>query len=647
MLWLALATVASVMLLATTHRICQDLAVVPLLWIAPLALYLLSFILCFDHSWWYKRWLFAPLFAVSAYFVVSLMHWADFVRIGNQIIAYLIALFAVCMLCHGELVRLKPSARFLTRFYLVVASGGALGGVLVAVVAPLVLNDYWEYHLGLIAACVLIMFCVYRDRKGKPRPASTRVVVATRVAWGVTTVVVIVLAVGLVGTVRKDLRRYSEMSRNFYGVVRIEDRAGIRKMMNGRINHGTQFIGRAKRRVATSYYGRESGIGIALSEIRRRCQPESGASIGFQQSDAGASNRRTGLRIGVVGLGTGTMAALTEPGDTIRFYEINPEVYRLTGRYFTYLDDTRADVEVVFGDARVALEREAQNGELQQFDVLAVDAFTSDAVPLHLLTREALELYFAHLVPNGLLAVHVSNRYANLAAVVRGLAGDSGRYAVRIYTPSSRQTSTSFSRWVMVTRDRSFVASELVQATATPWTGQETLPIVWTDNDASLWQAVAANLYHSDGRWKAAPNQGNFVLDPAGLLSYGDYLRLLEVCRVLYHKTGGSRAMMVVTANKKVKLDGRALSFDEFSQLLYEKYELKIPGKTEGIMLLMSVAHSNAAVRLPTNWPVELREQIRQQFAAAIKDGTSGNNLSEHLVPAIEAIDRLVRQTVR
>jgi spermidine synthase len=630
-LWLALSTTASVMLLASTHRLSHDIAVIPLMWIAPLALYLLSFILCFDHSWWYKRWLFVPLLVVSAFFVVSSMHWTKFLQIEGKMIAYLVLLFAVSMVCHGELVRIKPSARFLTRFYLVVATGGALGGILVAVIAPLVLDDFWEYQFGLIAACLLAMLCVCLDRKRQPRITSTRALLATRIVWGVCTALLVILAIGLTGTMRRDLREYTEMSRNFYDVVRIKESSILRFMVSGRVDHGTQFVKPALRRIATSYFGHESGIGVAIQEARR-LQLES-------------NNTKMGLRIGVIGLGAGTMAALTEPGDEIRFYEINPDVYRLADKYFSYMDDTKADVEVVFGDARLSLEREMQNGELQKFDVLAVDAFTSDAVPIHLLTREALKLYYQHLEPNGLLAIHVSNNYVNLSAVVRGLADDSGRHAVRIYTPRSARSHADHSGWVIVAKNRSFVESELVQATATPWTEHESLPIVWTDDYASLWQAMVAEKDHSDSRWISAPNGGMFVIDQAGLLTYSAYLRLLEICRLLYHQTDGSRALMVVTANKMPKQDGRELSFEEYSQQLYKEYKLNVPGEVEGIMILFSVAHGKASIRFDNYWPDSLNKQIHHQFSEAIKGGASSKNLSEHLVPGVEAIDRLVRQT--
>jgi len=633
-LWLALSTTASVMLLASTHRISHDVAVIPLMWIAPLALYLLSFILCFDHSWWYKRWLFVPLLVISAFLVVSSMHWTKLLQIEGKIIAYLVLLFAVCMVCHGELVRIKPGARFLTRFYLVVAIGGALGGILVAVIAPLVLDDFWEYQFGLIGACLLAMLCVYLDRKRQPRQTSKRAVVATRITWGVSTILLVILAVGLTGTMRRDLRKYTEMSRNFYDVVRIKEGNILRIMVSGRVEHGTQFIKPALRRIATSYYGHESGIGIAIQEARRLRLLDS-------------SSADSGLRIGGIGLGTGTMAALTEPGDEIRFYEINPDVYRLADKYFSYMDDTKADIEVVFGDARLSLEREVLNGELQKFDVLAVDAFTSDAVPLHLLTREAMELYYQHLEPNGLLAIHVSNNYVNLSAVVRGLANETGRHAVRIYTPRSARSGTDYAFWVIVARNRSFVESELVQASITPWTEHESLPIVWTDDYASLWQAVVAEKDHSDSRWVSAPNGGMFVIDEAGLLSYSAYLRLLEICRLLYHQTGGSRALMVVTSNKMPEQDGRDLSFDEYSQQLYKEYKLNVPGEVEGIMILFSVAHGKASIRFDNFWPDSLNKQIHHQFSEAIKGGASSKNLSKHLVPGVEDIDRLVRQTYK
>jgi hypothetical protein len=404
LLWLALAANASVMLLATTHQVSQDLAVIPLLWILPLALYLLSFILCFDHDWWYKRWVFGPLLAVSALAVVYVLSKDQVLSAWIQIGVYSVTLFAACMVCHGELVRLRPDVRYLTRFYLVIGTGGALGGVLVAVVAPYVFNDYWEYHLGLISTCLLAMICLYRSNKrrqaiardtarrfaikqeskkakSKKRRRNQQQSQNNETAWvnsestwiwiGCLLVFVAIVS-GLGLDVKQDLKRAVLSSRSFYGVTHILQPGNqVRIMVHGRTTHGTQLLGPGLRGIPTTYYELGSGIDIALARYRRLLSSAENNSTGL---DGGS------LRIGVIGLGTGTIAALTGPGDNLRYYEIDAEVERLAREYFSYIEDSEAEVEIVLGDARIVLEQEARNGQFQEFDVLVVDAFNSDAV---------------------------------------------------------------------------------------------------------------------------------------------------------------------------------------------------------------------------------------------------------------------------
>ena len=651
-LWLALAATASVMLLATTHQVSQDLAVIPLLWVLPLALYLLSFILCFNHDRWYKRWIFGPLLAVGALAVVYIMPQDLTLSAWIQIGVYSTMLFACCMVCHGELARLRPGANYLTRFYLIIGIGGALGGVAVAVVAPLVLKDFWEYHLGLTATCLLAMVCVQRDTAKRRRrdilekpkqdtaPANPRL----WLAWGGTLLLFSIIIAGLVRDVRQDQKRAIETARNFFGVIHILEADKMRLMEHGRSLHGTQSLHPSMRKVPTTYFGRDSGIGIALDEYRRLQMPRQDINTGqIQSQDPASGPHDTTLRIGVIGLGTGTIATLTRPGDYLRFYEINPSVERLARKYFTYMDDAAAKVDVIFGDARIRLEHEAQNGQYQNFDVLAVDAFNSDAPPLHLLTREAMELYFAHLKPRGLLAFNVSNRYVNLSSVVRGLAQSANRQSVRIYTTGQGMFEAQPADWVIVTNNPSFLADEVVQVAATEWSNDESLPILWTDEYASLWRAVAANKGRSRGKWDGAPNKGQFTLDNARLIADADIGQIRWLCRKLYHDTGGTRAITVVTARAIPTIRGRSISPYNYIEYLYRKFGLSERERISGLMILISTAHNLTFIKTPEDWPPELQQQATQVISTMMADGTTASEFSARLLSGIEALDLLMR----
>ena len=474
LLWLSLTTCTSVMLLATTNQMCQDVAVIPLLWILPLSLYLLSFILCFHHEKLYWRPLFMTVLAGSVIWTCVVLFGGVFVGLRSQILCYSLTLFASCMICHGELVRLKPGPRHLTSFYLMVACGGALGGILVSLVAPRLLKDYWEYHLGLLFTVLLTLIVLFRDRKGslyRGRPFAV---------WSVLYLSFAVLAIVLAVHIRNSMQNTLETTRNFFGILRVldldkEDPGKHRlTLMHGRIEHGFQFVDEQKRHWPTSYFGADSGIGMALSFHPRRMA---------------ADYRQRTLRIGVVGLGTGTLASYGTEGDYIRFYEINPEVIRLSDRYFTFRKDNPARIEVVLGDARISLERERQHHEPQEFDVLAIDAFSSDAIPVHLLTRECLQTYLYHLKADGILAIHISNRYFDLSPVVRNMAQlepELGLQAVLVAAQGDDKRGTDSTDWVLVTANREFLAAPEIQECITPWEAPLPPPLVWTDDYSNL-----------------------------------------------------------------------------------------------------------------------------------------------------------------
>jgi spermidine synthase len=491
--WLALAATASSMLLATTNQICQEVAVVPFLWILPLVLYLLSFIICFDSPRWYVRPIFMVLLVTFATAAVVLMQFVVQASIELQIFVYSMAFFACAMVCHGELVRSKPPASQLTMFYLLIAAGGALGGLFVAVVAPVIFSGYWEYHLTLWGAWVLAIVALARDPNSVYRRPETRWV------W-----IVSLLAVMALGSVLLyDVRSYREAavatSRDFYGVLRISDQspttAGVARILrNGATTHGVQFLYGPLERVPVAYYDEKSGVSYAI-----RRHPLSVAAAKASEPPA------EGLKVGVIGLGTGTIAAFGQPHGVVRFYEINPEVERISREYFTYRANSLADVQVVLGDARLVLEKELDSTGPQRFDVLAIDAFSSDAIPMHLLTRECNEIYWRHLKPDGILVIHVSNRNIDLIPVVHAMAQQAGKEAVVIRSEGEQTEEGNpgalAANWVLITSNQEFLRDEVVVERIRE-KGQvltdEDPSVLWTDDYGSLWQVLRRP--NADGR---------------------------------------------------------------------------------------------------------------------------------------------------
>ena len=454
--WLALSTTGSVVLLAVTNHLTQNVAAIPLLWLAPLTLYLLTFILAFEGRLYRSEifWSFCLAWLLGmAWLLVD----ADYqFNLPVQFGIFLSGLFVTCLFCHGELYRLRPAPRHLTVFYLVISAGGALGGLLVAVAAPLAFNGYYELGLSLIAVAFL---------------AALRCATLHELARNMSLAVLM----GVTGAAIYDGLRFQEnvlvASRNFYGVLRVKEYGTpgepdhSRRLLHGVIMHGEQYLHPEYRRMATTYYQHGSGIGAALL----------------------ARQERPGMmRVGVIGLGTGTLAAYGRRGDTYRFYDINPRVIELASRDFTYLADSDATIELELGDARLSLEYEPP----QNFDVLAVDAFSSDAIPVHLITREALALYLRHVKPDGIVAFHVSNRFLDLVPVVARLARENGAHAVAVNEGADEEDSRTQSDWVLVSRDpKALQEKEIEAAGAAPVKDRENLR-TWTDDYSNLIQIL-------------------------------------------------------------------------------------------------------------------------------------------------------------
>ena len=426
--WLALSATGSVLLLAVTNHLTQNVAAVPLLWLVPLTLYLVTFIIAFEGRNWYRpEWLW-PFVLVwlcgMGWLIVDYDYHFD---LPLQLGMFLPGMFLGCLFCHGELYRLRPAPQHLTRFYLIVAAGGAVGGLLVAVVAPLAFDAYYELGIGMTVLALL---------------AALRFAQIGRVQG----LVSLAVLMGIAACAAYDGFHYHRdvrvSERGFYGVLRVKEYGSpgqsshLRRLVHGAIMHGEQYLHDERRRFITTYYQETSGIGVAIA------------------------SRQGAVRVGVIGLGTGTIAAYGKPGDVYRFYDIDPRVMKLARSEFTYLADSQAKVELALGDARLTLEREPP----QNFDVLAVDAFSSDAIPVHLITKEALGVYLNHVKPDGIVAFHVSNRFLELIPVVARLAKEHGAHAVLVTDdPDDDDDSLrSKSDWVLVSRDPAALKHEAI-----------------------------------------------------------------------------------------------------------------------------------------------------------------------------------------
>lgn len=453
-LWLALSTMGSVTLLSVSNHLTQNISAIPLLWVVPLAIYLLTFILCFEGGNWYRRDIYlgglAWMLCVMGWFMADkelqfYLRW--------QIAVFCVGLFFVCMFCHGELARRRPGPRHLTLFYLVVSLGGVFGGVLVGVVAPVVLPGYLELGIALVGTAAL----------------------ALGIRWGRWIPLRILLFVVLAFTTSALAWRvqyfYEDTvyhERNYYGVLRVKElqtrdddpTTRYRSLVHGSILHGEQWLSDKYRRSATTYYKTSSGIGRTL--------------VAYEGKP---------IRVGVIGLGAGSLAVYGAKGDVYRFYDIDPAVIGVARTWFTFLADSEAKTEIVLGDARLSMEREAPQG----YDVIAVDAFAGDAIPVHLITTQAVTEYLRHLKPDGVIAFHVSNRFLDLKPVLLAIAQAQGLEYANLF--DSGESGGTTSDWVLLTHNKAFLLQPRIVEVTEPVAPQPDWGL-WTDDFSNLRQVL-------------------------------------------------------------------------------------------------------------------------------------------------------------
>lgn len=464
LVWITLSALGVVILLAATNQLTKDVAVVPLLWIIPLTLYLLSFVMTFGVPRLYHRPFWGLVLVISAFAVTYLLNqdYADGeINLFIQIFIYSLIVLSGCVVCHGELYHLRPPSKNLTLFYLMLSLGGAMGGVFVNLIAPLIFKGYWEFHLSLVLVVVLFGFLALR-KTSSDIPKRAKILLQT--CW----IVSICCLIYLLGIhIQSQQEQTLESRRNFYGVLRVYEnsKSSVISLHHGRIEHGNQLLDPKLRKTPISYYGTKSGVTIAI--INKR----------FDMDNA------TGLRIGVIGQGTATLAAYGQKNDVIRFYEINPDVSELAEKYFTYMSDSNAQIKVVPGDARISMEREPA----QYYDILVVDAFSGDGIPVHLLTREAIELYQSHLAEDGVIAFHVSNLHFDLKPVVKALANDQKLTAIWIEDIASGGIYAS-SDWMLVTNSQRLITR--FYDYAKPVRGELSPDHLWTDDYANVLKAL-------------------------------------------------------------------------------------------------------------------------------------------------------------
>ncbi len=460
-LWVALAACPSLLFLATTQHLTLDVAPVPFLWVLPLVLYLLTFVICFEFPHFLPKTLLGILAAIAAAlvgFLVAMPYLVPDFRI--QLLLICSGLFVMMLFCHAELYNRRPAPRQLTRFYLMTALGGALGGSFVGLLAHHLFNGHYEIYVGL-ALCAGIALLVEWSRRDR-RDGEFEVTFPIAVTLFSTA---LVITLPFLSANRSELRA----ERNFFGALRVVEgrEHGLpvwRQLDHGTTKHGVQLLAPARKCQAVAYYSPDSGVGRSITALQ---------------------NRQPSLRIGVIGLGVGTLAAFARPTDHMIFYEINPLIEQIAREDFSFLTECAQGVEVRLGDARIQLEKEAPN----TYDILIVDAFSGDSIPTHLLTREAFAVYRKHLAPAGVILVNISNRYLDLRPVVRAGSATVGLDAVFLGSPRGTDDQVFDAVWALLEHDGTLSRNaEIRSASArTPQPAQE---VLWTDDFSNLFRVM-------------------------------------------------------------------------------------------------------------------------------------------------------------
>lgn len=466
-IWFTAAFLGNALLFSATQLLLQNVLSFPLLWIIPLALFLIAYILTFGWPKTAVIPLWLGLFTLTTILVLAVPS-HHHLTLRDQLIVYAILIFSGCMVCQGTLIRYKPHPKFLTHFYLLIALGGVMGGLFVNLLAPLVFIEWWDFYLPLLGIVAFggLLYC---------RQYFTGI--PLKIAYGSSGAVTLALTALLFMQINRTQEGIIYQHRNFFGRCDVTeslspDQSWQRTLRHGYIMHGQQFLDPAKKHIPTSYFSEKSGIGLALQYCREK--------------NAGQ------LKSGIIGLGTGTLAALMRPHDQIHFYECDKDVITLAKKWFTYLEDTPANLIITLDDGRLALQKAYDQNQLEQFNILVIDAFNGDSLPTHLITLEALQLYLAHLQSDGILAINISNRYIDLYPQLQAAAKALDQYAYLTHSSAEPRHAISAAEWVLISPDPS-LGVYLYQKSALffrPERQQE----VWTDDFNYLLSAIKWHL---------------------------------------------------------------------------------------------------------------------------------------------------------
>lgn len=462
-LWLLLSALGVMLLVSTTNAMTQNIPPVPFLWILPLCLYLITFIICFHSPQWYVRWYWLALFILSAFAAVLMFFIGSQFDLLSQTLVYAFILFTACMICHGELVNLKPDTVRLTQFYLFMSLGGFLGSVFVSIIAEQIFVQFTEFPLAIWLTLAAFIVCFSIENK----PLKIK---KWLINSGLVTSLALLGALFIEMQIQFDKHDVAKV-RNFYGLLKVVDveinGEQERRLIDGTTSHGTQSLAPSQSQVAKSYYRKDTGVALALEKLLP-------VGLAFEP-----------LNVGIIGLGAGTLAAYGKPQEYYKFYELNPAVKDFAQQHFSYLKDSKAITDIAIGDGRAILQKELKEYGSQAFDVLVVDAFSGDAIPTHLLTQEAFELYWQHIKRKGILALHISNTHLDLTALTRSLASTVNKQAIYIKTQADNNNEND-AQWVLITNNQQFLSSYSVRQFITPWPENAMKEVLWTDDYTNL-----------------------------------------------------------------------------------------------------------------------------------------------------------------
>ena len=469
LLWLLFSATSVILMVSTTNAMTQNIPPTPFLWILPLCIYLLTYIICFNNDKWYVRRYWLLCFGCCSLAAILMFYTGSQFNIVAQVVVYAMILFFACMLCHGELARLKPDPNKLTLFYLIIAVGGLMGSIFTSIVAERIFTQYYEFPVGI--ALVYLLFIVTLR---KEKADNVLVEAPLKQNYYLTLAGIAGLVVfGLYFLQLNDLYYKNDVhnSRNFYGTLSVKDLSNsgepTRVLFDGATSHGTQSLSPASKNTPTSYYRFNTGVALALQH-------------------GGADKPK---KVAIIGLGTGTLASYGQSADDYVFYELNPNVARAANDYFSYLADSKANVTVRLGDARVTLQNELQQLGSQQYQVMVVDAFSSDSIPVHLLTLEAFQLYWQHLTEQGMLVLHITNTHLDLLPLVATLAESSGKKMFHFYSASDDDAKHT-AEWVVVTNNDDFINNKDILYKATYFTLKKEQSILWTEEYSNLMSVI-------------------------------------------------------------------------------------------------------------------------------------------------------------